>query len=161
MRLHTAKQSDVLMVAAALQVSAMPRMHILCHLHTDFDDFCKHLLFCSEVQQTCCTWSLCEGLCCTQQVWAALHSGDMIGIVCLQLIWSTVVELAASDWQPPWGKGNKGHQQNVQAAITGEALQAGHIYPSADSISLMLIQRLAFRLVTDLLAIAACKLLRV
>ncbi|KAA6412940.1 MAG: hypothetical protein FRX49_13761, partial [Trebouxia sp. A1-2] len=35
------------------------------------------------------------------------------------LIWSTVVELAASDWQPLRGKGNKGHQQDVQAAITG------------------------------------------
>ncbi len=57
----------------------------------------------------------------------------MIGMLCLQLIWSTVVELAASDWQPPRGKGNKGHQQNVQAAITGEALQAGYICPSADS----------------------------
>ncbi len=43
-------------------------------------------------------------------------------MLCLQLIWSTVVELAASDWQPPRGKGNKGHQQNVQAAITGETL---------------------------------------
>ncbi len=51
----------------------------------------------------------------------------------LQLIWSTVVELAASDWQPPRGKGNKGHQQNVQAAIIGEALQAACICPSADS----------------------------
>ena len=46
----------------------------------------------------------------------------MIGMLCLQLIWSTVVELAASDWQPPRGKGNKGHQQKLQAAITGEAL---------------------------------------
>ncbi|DBA94184.1 TPA: hypothetical protein ACH3X1_001815 [Trebouxia sp. C0004] len=36
-----------------------------------------------------------------------------------KLIWSTVVELAANDWQPPHGKGNKGQQQNVQAAITG------------------------------------------
>ncbi len=51
----------------------------------------------------------------------------------LQLIWSTVVELAASDWQPPRGKGNKGHLQNVQAAVTGEALQAAYICPSADS----------------------------
>ena len=51
----------------------------------------------------------------------------------LQLIWSTVVELAASDWQPPRGKGNKGLQQNVQAAMTGNALQAACICPSADS----------------------------
>ncbi|KAL0027210.1 hypothetical protein WJX77_003862 [Trebouxia sp. C0004] len=40
-----------------------------------------------------------------------------------KLIWSTVVELAANDWQPPHGKGNKGQQQNVQAAIT-EAAEA-------------------------------------
>jgi len=54
-------------------------------------------------------------------------------VLSLQLIWSTVVELAASDWQPPRGKGNKGHQQNVQAAIIGEALQAACTCPSADS----------------------------
>jgi len=54
-------------------------------------------------------------------------------VLSLQLIWSSVVELAASDWQPPRGKGNKAHQQNVQAAIIGEALQAACICPSADS----------------------------
>lgn len=82
----------------------------------------------------------------------------MIGMLCLQLIWSTVVELAASDWQPLRGKGNKGHQQDVQAAITGEALQAACICPSAVGL---LIPRLVFRLVTDLLATAAHDLLKI
>ena len=70
-----------------------------------------------------------------------------------------MVELAASDWQPPRGKGNKGHQQNVQAAITGESLQAACICPSA--MCLMLVLRWLFRLGTDLLANAAHELLKI
>lgn len=41
----------------------------------------------------------------------------------LQLIWSTALELANSNWQAQRGKGTKACQDSVDAALTGSPLR--------------------------------------
>ena len=41
-------------------------------------------------------------------------------------MWSTVLELAASNWQPPRAKGNKDQQETLYAASIGKFLSTQH-----------------------------------
>ena len=51
--------------------------------------------------------------------WSECLGCFKFGLLWLQLIWSTSLELASSHWQGPRGKGSKSLQDIADAAVTG------------------------------------------